>query len=72
MLEVTAFARPRDYGEHFKARYGPDDRNPAHAAKQGRAQEFDAALDAFCEVEPRHLRARASSWSTWSGEQLAV
>jgi SAM-dependent methyltransferase len=23
VLEVTAFARPRDYGEHFKARYGP-------------------------------------------------
>src|SRR3954464_12738272 len=22
-LEVTAFARARDYGEHFKARYGP-------------------------------------------------
>jgi len=23
MLEITAFERPRDYGEHFKARYGP-------------------------------------------------
>jgi hypothetical protein len=23
VLEITAFAHPRDYGEHFKARYAP-------------------------------------------------
>jgi SAM-dependent methyltransferase len=49
VLEVTAFARPRDYGEHFKARYGPTISIRANAAKNGRADEFDAALDAFCE-----------------------
>jgi SAM-dependent methyltransferase len=49
VLEVTAFAQPRDYGEHFKARYGPTIAIRANAAKHGRAEEFDAALDAFCD-----------------------
>jgi SAM-dependent methyltransferase len=49
VLEVTAFAEPRDYGEFFKARYGPTIAIRANAAKNGRADEFDAALDAFCE-----------------------
>jgi SAM-dependent methyltransferase len=49
VLEVTAFERPRDYGEHFKARYGPTIAIRANAAKHGRADEFDATLDAFCE-----------------------
>ena len=48
-LEVTAFARPRDFGEHFKARYGPTIAARANAVDNGRAQEFDAALDAFCD-----------------------
>jgi SAM-dependent methyltransferase len=48
-LEVTAFSQPRDYGEHFKARYGPTIAIRANAAKNGRAEEFDAAFDAFCE-----------------------
>jgi SAM-dependent methyltransferase len=48
-LEVTAFARPRDYGEHFKARYGPTIAARKNAAKSGREDEFDAALDAFCD-----------------------
>jgi SAM-dependent methyltransferase len=48
-LEVTAFARPRDYGEHFKARYGPTIAARKNAAKDGREGEFDAALDAFCD-----------------------
>jgi SAM-dependent methyltransferase len=48
-LEVTAFARPRDYGEHFKARYGPTIAARKNAAKAGREEEFDAALDAFCD-----------------------
>ncbi len=48
-LEVTAFARPHDYGELFKAFYGPTISIRAHAAANGRAEEFDAALDAFCE-----------------------
>ena len=49
VLEVTAFARAHDYGEHFKARYGPTIAIRANAAKNGRAEEFDAALDAFCD-----------------------
>ncbi len=49
VLEVTAFERPRDYGEHFKAYYGPTIAARANAAKDGREQEFDAAVDAFCD-----------------------
>src|SRR3954467_413321 len=48
-LEVTAFAHPRDYGEHFKARYGPTIAARKNAATSGREGEFDAALDAFCD-----------------------
>jgi SAM-dependent methyltransferase len=48
-LEITAFRQPRDYGEHFKAFYGPTIAVRANAEREGRAQEFDAALDAFCD-----------------------
>jgi SAM-dependent methyltransferase len=47
-LEVTAFQHPLAYGEHFKARYGPTIGIRANAARNGRAEEFDAALDDFC------------------------
>ena len=33
-LEVTAFEHPRDYGEHFKARYGVDHRRPDQLTQQ--------------------------------------
>ncbi len=49
MLEVTAFERPRDYGEHFKAYYGPTIAARGNAAKDGREQEFDDTVDAFCD-----------------------
>jgi len=49
VLEVTAFDRPRDYGEHFKANYGPTIAIRANAETDGRAHEFDADLDAFCD-----------------------
>jgi ubiquinone/menaquinone biosynthesis C-methylase UbiE len=49
MLEITAFAHPRDYGEHFKARYGPTIAARANASKSGREAEFDEALDRFCD-----------------------
>jgi SAM-dependent methyltransferase len=49
VLEITAFEHPRDYGEHFKAYYGPTIAARANADKDGRAGEFDAALDAFCD-----------------------
>jgi hypothetical protein len=49
MLEIIAFENARDYGEHFKARYGPTIAARNNAAKDGRESEFDAALDAFCD-----------------------
>ena len=48
-LEVTAFERPHDFGEHFKARYGPTIAARANARAQRRARQFDAALDRFCD-----------------------
>jgi SAM-dependent methyltransferase len=47
VLEVTAFDRAQDYGEHFKARYGPTIAVRANAQKDGREAEFDEALDRF-------------------------
>jgi ubiquinone/menaquinone biosynthesis C-methylase UbiE len=49
MLEITAFERPRDYGEHFKARYGPTVAAQANARKNEREAEFEEALDQFCD-----------------------
>jgi SAM-dependent methyltransferase len=49
VLEISAFPRARDYAEHFKAHYGPTIAVRAHAEKEGRAEEFDQALDAFCD-----------------------
>jgi SAM-dependent methyltransferase len=49
VLEVTAFEQPRDFGEHFKTRYGPTSAARANAAKTGREAELDEALDRFCE-----------------------
>ncbi len=49
VLEITAFERPRDYAEHFKACYGPAIAVRANAERNGTAAEFDAALDAFCD-----------------------
>ena len=46
-LEVTAFERPGDYGEHFKAYYGPTIVARANAERDGRAEEFDEALSRF-------------------------
>jgi SAM-dependent methyltransferase len=48
-LEITAFERAADYGEHFKARYGPTIAARKNAEKDGREAEFDEALDRFCE-----------------------
>jgi len=49
MLEIKAFKHPRDYGEHFKAKYGPTIAARANAEKDGREGELDAALNAFCD-----------------------
>jgi SAM-dependent methyltransferase len=49
VLEITAFQHPGDYAEHFKQRYGPTIAARGNAAREGREEEFDAALDQFCE-----------------------
>lgn len=49
MLEITAFEKPHDYGEHFKAKYGPTIVARANAEKDGRAEELDQALNDFCD-----------------------
>ena len=48
-LEVTAFERARDYGEFFKAVYGPTITARKNAVANGREAEFDEALDRFCD-----------------------
>ena len=58
-LEITAFEKPRDYGEHFKAYYGPTIAARANAERNGQAQEFDDALDAFCHEWNRGTPDRA-------------
>jgi SAM-dependent methyltransferase len=49
VLDITAFERPRDYGEHFKQRYGPTIVARTNARNNGREEEFDEALDQFCD-----------------------
>jgi hypothetical protein len=48
-LEIDTFEHPRDWGVHFKDRYGPTIVTYANAAKNGQEAELDAALMAFCE-----------------------
>jgi SAM-dependent methyltransferase len=49
-LEITAFGRPQEYAEHFKAYYGPTIAARANATRDGREHEFDEALDRFCDT----------------------
>lgn len=49
VLDITAFERPRDYGEHFKERYGPTIVAQRNARASDREDEFNEALDRFCE-----------------------
>ena len=58
-LDITAFERPRDYGEHFKARYGPTIAARGNAQRTGREAEFDEALDRFCDEWNRGTADRA-------------
>ncbi len=60
VLEITAFERPTDYGEFFKARYGPTIGVRANAERNGRAAEFDEAAGPLLRgVEPRDRRRGA-------------
>lgn len=47
VLEISAFERPREYGEHFKAYYGPTIATLANAEKNGKTAELNEAIDAF-------------------------
>jgi SAM-dependent methyltransferase len=49
VLDITAFERPRDWGEHFKAYYGPTIVTRRKAAGEGKEAELDEALDRFCD-----------------------
>jgi len=59
-LDVTAFERPHDFGQHFKDYYGPTIATVNNARNNGREEELVAALDAFCDEWNRgtHDRAR--------------
>jgi SAM-dependent methyltransferase len=59
VLEVTAFEQPRDFGAHFKARYGPTIAAQANARRNGREAELEAALDRFCDEWDRGTPDRA-------------
>jgi SAM-dependent methyltransferase len=48
-LPITAFRRPREYGEHFKERYGPTITARANASRDGRETQLDDALERFSE-----------------------
>ena len=49
VLEITALELPRDYGEHYKAKYWPTIAARNHASRDGREGELDEALDRFCD-----------------------
>jgi SAM-dependent methyltransferase len=48
VLNVTAFRRPTEWGEHFTQLYGPTITTRANARRDGRERGFDDALAAFC------------------------
>jgi SAM-dependent methyltransferase len=48
VLEVSAFAEPDDFGEHFTQRYGPTIAARANAEKEGQVKDFDDAVSQFC------------------------
>lgn len=48
-LEITAFAAPREYGEHFIAYYGPTIATRANAVNNGQEREFDEEIGLFCD-----------------------
>ena len=58
-LDVTAFERPRDFGEFFKARYGPSIAARANAQRSERETEFDGVLDQLCDEWNRGSAERA-------------
>ncbi len=49
VLEITAFDRAQEWGEHFVDYYGPTIAARANAERNGAVDEFDRALNDFCE-----------------------
>jgi SAM-dependent methyltransferase len=49
VLDITAFERPRDYGEHFKERYGPTIVAQTNARNNDKEEEFIQAVNQFCD-----------------------
>jgi len=49
VLEVTAFERPHDYGDHFMTYYGPTIAARKNAEANGQADEFDRVVYEFCD-----------------------
>jgi SAM-dependent methyltransferase len=49
VLDITAFEKPQDWGDHFNSLYGPTLVARANAEKEGRAEELDQAIHDFCE-----------------------
>ena len=47
MLDITAFEHAHDYGEHFRAYYGPTIAARANAVREGREGDLDATLEDF-------------------------
>ena len=58
-LTITAFPNARDYGAHFRARYGPTIAARANAERSGREAEFDETLDRFCDEWDRGTEGQA-------------
>jgi SAM-dependent methyltransferase len=48
-LDISAFSTPREYGDHFKGRYGPTIVAQANAEKNGQLDELNAQIAAFCD-----------------------
>ena len=61
VLEITAFERPRDYGEHFKAYYGPTIAARANAARTVARPSSTRRWTAFCDEWDRGDGDRAAS-----------
>src|SRR3954454_14706649 len=59
ILEITAFPDRYDYARHFTTFYGPTIAARANAAREGREQEFDDALRAFCDEWDRGTAGQA-------------
>ena len=48
-LEITAFERAQDWGEHFKDKYGPTIAAQKNAANNGQTEELNQAIADFCD-----------------------